>query len=164
MPSPATRTVVAPVDELTWRLAVVTAVVVLASVVSIRRRRTSEVPTQPRGVVPAQLDRRDFDRPDVPWIVVAFTSATCATCGDVVRKAMVLASREVAVQEVEFGRDRKLHDRYSIDAVPTVVIADSRGVVRYGHLGPVSATDLWAAMARCREPDLPIAECDGPQS
>jgi hypothetical protein len=150
-------------DELVWRLAVVAAVVALAAAVSIRRRRTSEVPTQPRGVVPAQLDRRDFEGPDVPWIVVAFTSATCATCGDVVRKASVLASREVVVQEVEFGRDRKLHDRYAIDAVPTLVIADSRGVVRFGHLGPVSATDLWAAMARCREPNLPVPDCGGPR-
>ena len=150
-------------DELVWRLAVVAAVVALAAAVSIRRRRTSEVPTQPRGVVPAQLNRRDFEGPDVPWIVVAFTSATCATCGDVVRKASVLASREVVVQEVEFGRDRKLHDRYAIDAVPTLVIADSRGVVRFGHLGPVSATDLWAAMARCREPNLPVPDCGGPR-
>jgi hypothetical protein len=156
-------TAVVLMDELAWRVAVVAAVVVLASVVSIRRRRRPEAPTQPRGVVPAQLDRRDFNGPDVPWIVVAFTSATCATCGDVLRKASVLASREVVVQEVEFGRDRTLHDRYAIDAVPTLVIADSSGVVRYGHLGPVSATDLWAAMARCREPNLRIADCGGQQ-
>jgi hypothetical protein len=72
----------------------------------------------------------------------------------------VLASREVAVQEVEYVRDRNLHDRYRIDAVPTLVIADAAGVVHYGHLGPVSATDLWAAMARCRDPQLPVAQCE----
>lgn len=141
----------------------VAAVIAVAAVVSLRRRRRSEVPTQPRGVVPAQLDRHDFDGPEVPWIVVAFTSSTCSTCSDVVRKASVLASTEVVVQDVEFGRDRALHDRYAIEAVPTLVIADSQGVVRYGHLGPMSATDLWAAMARCREPNLPIAECRGSQ-
>ena len=72
----------------------------------------------------------------------------------------MLASREVAVQEVEYVRDRNLHDRYRIDAVPTLVIANAAGVVHYGHLGPVSATDLWAAMARCRDPQLPVAQCE----
>jgi hypothetical protein len=75
------------------------------------------------------------------------------------RKASVLASKEVVVQEAEYVRDRKLHDRYGIDAVPALVIADSQGVVQFGHLGPVSATDLWAAMARCRDPQLPTGEC-----
>jgi malic enzyme len=94
--------------------------------------------------------------------VVVFTSATCDTCADVARKATVLASSQVVVQEVEFARDRALHDRYRIDAVPTLVIADSRGVVGFGHLGPISATDVWAAMARCRDPQLPNSECAGP--
>lgn len=148
-------------SDLLWRIAAVVVVVALATGVSLRRRRAPQAPTQPRGVVPAQLDRRDFVDQQSPWLVVAFTSATCSTCGDVMRKASVLASKDVAVQEAEFGRDRALHDRYGIDAVPAVVIADSQGVVRYGHLGPISATDLWAAMARCRDPQLPAAGCGG---
>lgn len=148
-------------NDLVWRLAAVVAVVVVAVVVSLRRRRAPQAPTQPRGVVPAQLDRRDFEGRHSPWLVVAFTSATCSTCGDVMRKAAVLASKDVAVQEAEFARDRALHDRYGIDAVPALVIADAQGVVRFGHLGPISATDLWAAMARCRDPQLPVAECGG---
>ncbi len=146
-------------DELWWRLAIVVAVVCVATAVALRRRRTPQAPTQPRGTVPSQLDRADFEQPTTPWLVVAFTSATCATCGDVMRKASVLASKEVVVQEAEYVRDRKLHDRYGIDAVPALVIADSQGVVQFGHLGPVSATDLWAAMARCRDPQLPTGEC-----
>lgn len=154
-------------DDVTLRLAVVAAVVVVAGVVSLRRRSRRQPPTQPRGEVPAQLDRADFDRADfsapaAPWLVVVFTSATCETCADVWRKAQVLASREVAVREVEYGRDRALHDRYRIDAVPALVIADADGVVRYGRLGPVSATDLWAAMARCRDPQMPEASCEAP--
>ena len=159
-------------DDVTLRLAVVAAVVVVAGVVSLRRRSRRQPPTQPRGEVPAQLDRADFDRADfdradfsapaAPWLVVVFTSATCDTCADVWRKAQVLASREVAVREVEYGRDRALHDRYRIDAVPALVIADADGVVRYGLLGPVSATDLWAAMARCRDPQMPEASCEAP--
>jgi hypothetical protein len=155
-------------EDVTLRLAVVAAVVVVAGVVSLRRRSRRQPPTQPRGEVPAQLDRADFDRADIssaeqPWLVVVFTSATCDTCADVWRKAQVLASREVAVREVEYGRDRALHDRYRIDAVPALVIADANGVVRYGRLGPVSATDLWAAMARCRDPQMPETSCEAPQ-
>ena len=155
-------------DDVMLRLAVVAAVVVVAGAVSLRRRSRRQPPTQPRGEVPAQLDRADFDRADSPgaqkpWLVVVFTSATCDTCADVWRKAQVLASREVAVREVEFGRDRALHDRYRIDAVPALVIADALGVVRYGRLGPLSATDLWAAMARCRDPQMPAASCEVPE-
>ena len=159
-PSKTVRTArIADVQDLWWRLAIVAAVVAVAAVVTLRRRRTTQAPTQPRGTVPSQLDRADFEHPSTPWLVVAFTSATCSTCSDVMRKASVLASKEVAVQEAEYVRDRKLHDRYNIDAVPALVIADSMGIVRYGHLGPVSATDLWAAMARCRDPQLPTGEC-----
>jgi hypothetical protein len=146
-------------DELWWRLAIVAIVVSVAAIVALRRRHTPQPPTQPRGTVPSQLDRADFAQPAAPWLVVAFTSATCSTCSDVMRKATVLASKEVVVQEAEYARDRNLHDRYNIDAVPALVIADSLGVVRYGHLGPISATDLWAAMARCRDPQLPTGEC-----
>jgi len=149
-------------QQLWWRLAIVAAVVLVAVVVTIRRRSARQAPTQPRSSVPNQLDRADFTAPQTPWLLVAFTSATCATCGDVLRKASVLASEEVAVQEVEFSRDRALHDRYHIDAVPALVIADALGVVRFAHLGPLTATDLWAAMARCRDPQLPVTECGGP--
>lgn len=150
-------------NDVVVRATALVLVVAAAAVIAWRRRRTPQAPTQPRGSVPAQLDRNDFAAPHVPWLVVAFTSATCSTCGDVSRKASVLASKEVAFQEAEFARDRALHDRYSIDAVPALVIADQRGVVHFGHLGPISATDLWAAMARCRDPQLPVTECGGPE-
>ncbi|MFM8644137.1 MAG: hypothetical protein ACKODN_02625, partial [Actinomycetota bacterium] len=98
-------------QELWWRLAIVAAVVLIAAAVTIRRRNARQAPTQPHGSVPSQLDRSDFSAPQTPWLVVAFTSSTCATCGDVLRKASVLASKEVAVQEAEYSRDRALHDR-----------------------------------------------------
>jgi hypothetical protein len=52
----------------------------------------------------------------------------------------------------EYPRHKAIHERYRIDAVPLVVIADDRGVVRKSFLGPVSATDLWAGVAAAREP------------
>ena len=33
-----------------------------------------------------------------------------------------------------------------------MVIADANGVIRAGFIGPMSATDLWAAVAEAREP------------
>jgi thioredoxin-related protein len=130
--------------------AVVAVVVVLALV--LRRRQRPDAPTQPQWQVPSQLDRDDFVRPEAPWLVAVFTSSTCHVCADVARKARVLESSEVAVHDVEFAAERDLHRRYRIDAVPTLVIADAAGVVRASFLGPVTATDLWCAMAEVREP------------
>ena len=117
----------------------------------LRRRQAVAAPTQPSFDVPAQLDRADFS-PSTPWLVAVFSSATCTTCADVVRKAQVLQSREVSVVEVEFGAARELHKKYDIQAVPMVAIADAHGVVQAGFAGPVTATDLWAAVAEARQP------------
>jgi len=79
-----------------------------------------------------------------------FTSQTCDACGDTWQKAQVLESADVAVQQIEYQRDRRLHDRYAIEAVPLVLVVDDRGVVRNSFVGPVSATHLWAAVADAR--------------
>lgn len=135
------------------RLVVAAAIVIAVAVVArLLRARRVDAPTQPRHRVPDQLDRADFQGCDADWLLVVFTSATCGTCADVVAKAQVLASRSVAVSEVEFSAERELHRRYGIDAVPTLVLADRDGVVRHSVVGRVSATDLWAAVAEAREP------------
>ena len=131
--------------------AVLIAVVAVAAIV-LQRRRVVDPPTQQQWHVPAQLDRDDFAGAATDWLVVTFTSATCTTCADVKRKAAVLASRDVSVVDAEYGTNRALHQRYKIEAVPTLVIADRDGVVRASFLGPVSATDLWAAAAEARNP------------
>jgi len=102
--------------------------------------------------VPRQLDRDDFAGVEAPWLVAVFSSATCATCADVVRKCAVLSSRDVAVSNVEYTSAGELHRKYDIQAVPMVVVADHEGVVRAGFIGPVTATDLWAAVAEARQP------------
>ena len=134
------------------RVLVAAAIVVVAVVVAlVARRRRPDAPTQPAGRAPTQLDRADFARPEAPWLVVVFTSATCHTCADVVAKAEVLASDDVAVDHAEWQTRRDVHDRYRIDGVPLLVIADREGVVRRSFAGPVSATDLWAAVAAARD-------------
>ncbi|CAN5490800.1 hypothetical protein BH20ACT2_BH20ACT2_17780 [soil metagenome] len=131
---------------------VVLAAAAIVVAVVVERRRRPDPPTQPTWAVPAQLDRADFASPEVPWLVVVFSSTTCLSCGATWEKARHLASPAVAVQEVEVGARRDLHDRYGIEAVPTVVVADADGVVRASFLGPPTATDLWAAVAEVREP------------
>jgi thioredoxin-related protein len=137
-------------DRLIIALVIVVVVVVVALVA--RRRRVSDAPTQRRFSAPEQLDRNDFVRPEAPWLVAVFSSATCDVCAQVTAKAAVLECDDVAVAEVEYSANRSLHERYSIDAVPTVVIADAQGVAAASFLGPMTATDLWAAVAEAREP------------
>ena len=134
------------------RVLVAVAVIVVAAIVAIIvDRRRPAPPTQGAWSVPAQLDRQDFDRPDVPWLVAVFTSATCESCAQAREKAAVLAAADVVVQEIEVSSRRDLHDRYAIQAVPTIVVADAEGVVEASFIGPPSATDLWAAVAECRK-------------
>lgn len=127
-------------------------VVALAAAVAIVvERRKPAPPTQPSWTAPSQLDRDDFADPAKPWLLAVFTSATCDSCASAVQKANVLASEDVAVQEVEVKARKDLHDRYGIDAVPLILLADADGVVRKSFAGPPSATDLWAAVAEARE-------------
>jgi hypothetical protein len=102
--------------------------------------------------VPGQLDRADFARPEAPFLVAVFTSATCQSCAAVAGKAAVLASSQVAVDVLEASERRALHQKYAINAVPLVVVADAAGVVGASFIGPASATDLWAAVAELRAP------------
>jgi hypothetical protein len=137
------------------RLVLVAVLVVVAGVVAaFFARRRPDAPTQPDWTVPSVVDRSDFDRPDAPWLVAVFTSATCATCHGVIEAARPLESPAVVVMEIEHDERRDLHDRYGVDAVPPVVIADGAGVVQGSYVGPVTAADLWAKVAEIRdEPD-----------
>src|SRR5947209_3709578 len=100
------------------RVVLAAAVVAVATTVAlVVQRRRPAPPTQSAWRVPAQLDRGDFDSPTSPWLVAVFTSATCDSCAVAADKAQVLASQDVAVQEVEVAARRDLHDRYHIDAV-----------------------------------------------
>jgi hypothetical protein len=137
------------------RLLIAAAIVAVAVVVALLvRRRRPDAPAQVSRSVPSQLDRSDFDQPDAAWLVAVFTSATCDTCGEVVRAARTLAAPpSVVVTDVEYQSRRELHDRYRVEAVPMVVIADAEGVVRAGRFGPVSAMELAAALAAAQRPD-----------
>ena len=141
-------------DQDLVRLLAAVAIVAIAAGASrvIRARRASDPPTQVTRNIPSQLDRADFPEARAPWLVTVFTSATCSTCVAVLDKSVVLRSDDVDVVDVEYTARGDLHRRYSIDAVPTLLIADATGEVQAAFVGPVTATDLWAAVAECREP------------
>jgi hypothetical protein len=140
------------------------AVAAIAVGFGLRRHRRFVPPAPVEWVAPTHLDRADFPTADGrAWLVAVFSSGTCSTCADVVRKANVLASPAVAVVDVEYATERALHAKYRIEAVPIACLADDRGVVRASFVGPVTATDLWAAVAEARQPgSRPDGECAGP--
>ncbi len=133
---------------------VVVAVALFAALAALawwlERRRRNEAPTQSAGLVPTQLDRADFPRPEAPWLVVLFTSSTCESCAGLYDKAAALESEHVAVAEVEYFERPQLHERYHVDAAPLTVIADAEGVVRGSFLGAFAAPELWTAIAELR--------------
>ena len=129
---------------------VVAAAVILALVVE---RRRPDPPTQGEWPVPRQLDRADFDRPDAPWLVAVFSSATCDSCATVLQKAAVLASADVVIHDVEVGAQGDLHQRYGIEAVPTIVVADAEGVVRASFVGPRRPPTCGRRWPRCASRD-----------
>jgi thioredoxin-related protein len=145
------------------RLVIVAVVLVFAVVLNkVLSKRTNQAPTQADPSMPTQIDRNDFSESNKEWLVLAFTSSSCNTCADIERKAVVLKSQSVAVEICEFTSHRELHKKYAIDAVPTLLIADGQGIVRKGFLGPTSATDIWAALARERDgsPDPHEGDCN----
>lgn len=132
-------------------IGVVVVIVAVATGLVLRHRQRVDVPTQPVYEAPVQLDRADFPAAGAPWLVAVFSSSSCDACADVLRKAAVLSSADVDVVDVEYGEHRDLHTKYRIDGVPIVAVADARGVVRTSFVGPVTATDLWAAVAEVRQ-------------
>ena len=132
-------------------VAATAAVVGIVAALIQRRTQAHALPARMGPTVPGQLHRRDFVRPDAEWLVVLFSSTTCETCATVWSKCQPLESESVAVQNVTYQNDRALHDRYAIDSVPLVTVADSEGVVLSSFAGPIGASELWAAVAAVRD-------------
>lgn len=127
-------------------LIVVVVVAGAAALSVLMQRRRPDPPTSPRMAVPQQLDRRDFPDPDSPWLMVVFGSATCASCRDAWSIIERLDVPSVSVQRLDFPAERALHERYQIDSVPTIVLADADGVVRWSALGVPNERGLGEAL------------------
>jgi hypothetical protein len=138
---------------VTARVAIAAGILLVALAVAwwLRRRRPEGPPRDPYPI-PRQLDRRDFPRPDAPWLVAYFSSDTCASCQGLGPKVAVLESDVVATAVLDFADRRDLHDRYDISAIPMILLADADGVVRRAFVGATTAADLWASLAELRAP------------
>lgn len=119
---------------VTFVVVVIAAAAAVALSAAMRRRRP-DPPTAPRFATPQQLDRSDFADPVAPWLLAVFASDTCLSCRDAWDVVGSVAVAGVVVQRVELATGKALHQRYAIDAVPTVVLADADGVVRWSYLG-----------------------------
>lgn len=96
---------------------------------------------------PTLLVRTDFPEADKPWLLAVFTAEKCQSCTAVWNEAQKLISAEpaasrVALIEVESPRQKKLHRRYGIEAVPLTIAADKNGEVHACHLGLLTPTAL----------------------
>ena len=131
-----------------YGLVIVAVVVALA----FASRRNKDVVSETRYDPPSKIERNDFPSLEGEILVVAFTSRVCDSCSNLIDKVKVLESGAVSTSIVEFedASGKKLHSKYQIEAVPTTVICDENGVVVESHVGPVTATDLWAGVARAR--------------
>ena len=135
------------------RLLLVLGGVAVAVVVAwLLGRRQRPAPAANTHTIPRQLDRNDFNGADQRWLVAVFTASSCSTCAGVMARAEHLAASQVCVQELELSSEPALHQRYGIDAVPLLLIADESGAVRRALVGPTTAAELWASMAELREP------------
>lgn len=114
------------------------------------QRRRPDPPSAPSYRAPVQLDRDDFERPDLPFLLVVFASITCNTCPEVWAVVEPLAAADLAVQRVDVEGGGDLHRRYRIDGVPTTVVADAEGVVTATFFGPLVEEDLYEAVDQLR--------------
>ncbi|MBS1849131.1 MAG: thioredoxin family protein [Actinobacteria bacterium] len=133
---------------------VVAALVVVSGVVVaalVRRRDSGRMAGGTRWSVPAQLERRDFVQPETPRLVVVFASDTCDACSATWDRVTGLADADTAVERVSYQDRPELHERYGIDAVPTLVVADAEGVVLRSFVGPATEDELATALRAAAE-------------
>ncbi|MGH9021673.1 MAG: hypothetical protein ACRDV9_00990 [Acidimicrobiia bacterium] len=143
-------------SRLTVAALLLVAATLAAKVLDRRRGRTAQLGGYE---VPTWLDRRDFPGTGTPWLVVLFSSRTCASCFEVSKRIGALSRPgEVHTSEVEADARADLHRRYAIEAVPLVAIADAEGSVRAGFLGLPRPGELEEALERLRaeEQDQPF--------
>lgn len=138
-----------------WLIYVSIIALVLALVILRTSRRTENTVVN-QFDVPTIIDRKDFSEYKANTMVIVFSSRVCDSCSSVLAKAAALQSDAVDVVNVEFEdkQGKELHSKYEIQAVPTTVICQQSGEVLQSFIGPVSATDLWAASARARGDEI----------
>lgn len=92
-----------------------------------------------RWAAPTLLARSDFPHPETPWLLAVFVADNCRSCDKVQSQLLRFQGDHTAVVEIS---QPELLDRYGVDAVPTVVLADAVGKVSFSHTGPLNRTSL----------------------
>ena len=108
-------------------------------------RRASDSPSVPKNSLPIQIDRKDFNQPEISQLVVLFSSQTCDSCNKVRELIRSIPVDSVCIQEVQFPKQRNIHERYGIDSVPIILVANADGVVIWSYAG-VPPDDLFSDM------------------
>tara|TARA_B100001029_G_C14996977_1_gene415620 strand:+ start:304 stop:711 length:408 start_codon:yes stop_codon:yes gene_type:complete len=107
----------------------------------IANNRHTDSPSVPKSSLPVQVDRNDFDLPDMKWLLAFFSSESCSSCIQVREILNKITLNSIHVQEISFPREKNLHTRYAINSVPIVLIANLDGVVIWSYAG-VPPNDL----------------------
>ena len=142
-----------------WVFYFIVVVTLLGTILLVSRKKS--VKTQVTSFdLPLHIDRSDFDNKNAEILVLVFSSETCDGCDVVWNKTTVLQSSAVDVEKVSYQdvKGKKLHLKYQIEAVPSVLVCDEQGSVFKAFLGNVTATDLWAAVAELRGSQVEV--CD----
>ena len=95
----------------------------------IANNRRTDSPSVPKSSLPIQVDRNDFNMPDMKWLLVFFSSESCSSCIQVREILSEIPLNSIHIQEVSFPQEKNLHTRYAINSVPIVLIANLEGVV-----------------------------------
>ena len=111
------------------------------SVAYIANNRRTDSPSVPKSSLPIQVDRNDFEMPDMKWLLVFFSSESCSSCIQVREILSDIPLNSIHIQEVSFPQGKNLHTRYAINSVPIVLIANLEGVVTWSYAG-VPPNDL----------------------
>lgn len=142
-----------------WIVYALVVLVVIGLLLGVARKNKAQ--TQVTSFdLPSEIDPQDFANKKAEVHVWMFSSEHCDGCESVWNKAEVLKSDKVEVAKISYqdAQGRKLHDKYQIEAVPSVVVCDDKGKTLKAFLGNVTATDLWAAVAEARGAE--ISSCD----
>lgn len=138
-------------------IGIVLALIVISIIIANKKNTATQITSFD---LPTFIDRNDFENKKAKTLVVVFSSQHCDACETVWNKVQVLQSDLVDIAKVSYQDvvGKKLHLKYQIDAVPSVLICDEQGSVFKSYLGNVTATDLWAGVAELRGSEITVCE------
>lgn len=124
-----------------------------AAVGLLLRRRGSQHGGLDLHGVPVRLEPADLGLSPSEWTLVVFTDSECASCASTVAAAREMTAGRVALVEVDYRVRSDLHEKYRVDAVPTLLLVGDDGIVDSWFVGPPADEDLAEMLERVPVPD-----------